>query len=315
MKNISLLSVLWLMLVAFYCKCEWQWTKETGWINIKKIRLGESAKLNKDGMKLLKEGRCNEATEYFIGAYRTAKTAKFTQVVMLNLARAWICVKKYYRAYSVLKLLTTKYPYSPYLEEIIKLNYEIGFSFLKGAKKEIWGVSILPAKSIGHNLIQTLIDKYPFSKYTRENILKYANFSYSKKKYSLAYQYYKKYIELYPEDEYSSFAVIRMFQSKENETPEGSYDKTSIEHLESELRRLYLDSSRKKMLTDKEYKQVKRKVDELKAKADFDVAMYYLKVGKKEAAQIYLESIVDEYPDSTYARKAIEELKKINNKN
>ncbi len=307
--------------ITIYCllftinlRSEWQWTKETGWVNVKKIRLGRSGKLNEEGLKLLKQGKCADAAQYFIGAYRTSKSEKFSQKVMINLAKAWICSNKNYRAYSVMELFTQKYPHSPYLDEIIKLQYEIGFNFLKGAKREIWGISILPAKSIGHNIIQKLMEKYPFSQYTKENIMKYANFLYSNKEYSMASTYYKKYVELYPEDEYASFAVVRMFHSKQNHTKGQPYDKTNLDEMETELTKLYFKNTKTDIMDKQAYKQLKDNTDNLKAKSDFDVAMYYVRTGKKNAAITYLQTIIEEYPQSIYAKYAKEQLDKINNK-
>lgn len=311
-KQIIVISSLFLCFNAI--RCEWQWTKETGWVNIKKIRLGKSGELNKEGIKLLKKGRCEESAQYFIGAYKTSRSDKFSQKVLINLARAWICANKNYRAYSVMKLFIEKYPYSPYLEEVIKLQYEIGFNFLKGAKKEIWGVALLPAKSIGHNIIQKLIEKYPYSPHTKENLLKYANLLFAKKEYNLAATYYKKFVELYPESEYASFAVVKMFQSKQNAIPEKYYDKTTLEEMENELTKLDLSTTKKAIIEKEKYKKIKESVENLKAKADFETALYYIKTGKKNAAITYLKAIIEEYPDSIYAKNAIEELEKLSNK-
>ncbi len=112
-QMIGVITFLYVLLVISL-RAEWQWSKETGWINIRRVRLGNSGKLNREGVKLLKEGRCEEATQYFISAYKTSKSGKFSQKILLNLATAWICAKKYYRAYSILKVITERYPHSPY---------------------------------------------------------------------------------------------------------------------------------------------------------------------------------------------------------
>jgi outer membrane protein assembly factor BamD (BamD/ComL family) len=303
--------VFFFVLVCRIIFLQWTWTKETGWVNIKKIKLGNAAKLYNNGVKLLKAHRCNEAVDHFIGAYRSAKTANLSQKILLNLAKGWLCLGHNYRAYSVMQLLTEKYPYTPYLDEIISLNYEIGFNFLKGAKKEIWGVKILPAKSIGHKIIQSLIAKYPYSKITYLNLLKYANFLYSTKDYENAYTYYKKFVELYPEKDEASFAVIRMFQSKQYKNPQHAYDKTNIEEMEQDLAKIYFKELKKEVIDESDYKKLKSTVENLKAKADFETAMFYLKVGKKQACITYLQSIIEEYPNSPYAKQAKIELSKL----
>lgn len=305
---------IYLLFFIVYIQGEWQWTPETGWVNVKKIRLGKSGELNKAGIKLLKQGKCQDATTYFIGAYRTSKSDKFSQKVMLNLAKAWICANKNYRAYTIMKLFAEKYPHSPYLEEIIKLQYEIGFNFLNGAKKEIWGISVLPAENIGHNIIQKLIEKYPFSQYTKENMLKYANLLFSRRDYNRAFTYYKKYAELYPEDEYASFAIIRMFHSKKSNTPREHYDKTTIDEMETEFTKLQLKNTKTPIIDKYGYKKIKENIDNMRAKSDFEIAMYYIRIGKEKAALTYLQTIIEEYPQSIYAKNAKEQIEKINNK-
>jgi TolA-binding protein len=102
-----------------------------------------------------------------------------------------------------------------------------------------------------------------------------------------------------------------MFQSKQNNTPQEHYDKTNIEDLEAELTKLYFKDNKKDVIDEESYKKLKRTVENLKAKSDFDIAMYYLKIGKKNAAKVYLETIIEEYPKSVYAERAKEEIKKL----
>jgi len=116
----------------------------------------------------------------------------------------------------------------------------------------------------------------------------------------------------YPDSEWAKAAQFQIAVADAERSPGPGYDqKTSgiaIEGFEE-----FVENNPGAELTSQAKNQINH-LREKEAQNNFEIAHYYEKRKKFEAAKVYYSTIIDEYKNTTWAKKALEKLQELSQK-
>ncbi|OGX07941.1 MAG: hypothetical protein A2Z88_04675 [Omnitrophica WOR_2 bacterium GWA2_47_8] len=292
----------------------WVWTPETNrWIN-PKYNVKENPKLQLDyALEFYNSKEYKKASEEFrklIKHYPKAREAAEAQyylgVVLTEEGTLFKAFKEY-------QLVIDKYPFSERIPEIVKKQYEIGNMFLEGKGKRS---EVLQAVVGGDydiiEVFRTVIRNAPYGEYAAPSQYKIGLYLLEKRLYQEARDEFEKTINDYPNTEWAKAASFQIAMSDSKRSSDPQYDqqvtKTAVEEFK-EFAQKYPDAE----LSDNAQKQI-QSLREKEAENNYVVAEFYEKHKKFDAAKIYYSSIVEDYRDTEWAKKALEKIQKINSK-
>lgn len=156
-----------------------------------------------------------------------------------------------------------------------------------------------------------VIFEYTADKWTEEAQYLLAKSAYKKKDYAQAQTDYDFFINTYPRSRFAERAEYELAISYYKNSPPHYLEQTSTMKAFQELDKFISKYPEGKYRENAE-KYKKKSIDKL-AKKDLDAAKLYVKLGKPESALIYLKSIQENYPESSYSEEVatlIEKCKK-----
>lgn len=126
------------------------------------------------------------------------------------------------------------------------------------------------------------------------------------RRYLLAASEYERFIQYYPRNEKRIEAEYKTALSYYKQSPRFKLDQTATKKA---LERFQLFINR---YPDSDYVQkAANRIDELRTKLahkSYEAAQFYIRTEKYEAATIYLDLTIDQYPESKWAEKALVQL-------
>ena len=289
----------------------WVWTPETNkWVNPKyavketpkeQLKYALDFKGSEDYKKAVKEfkklikhyPRAREAAEaqYFIGIC-------YQQQELLIDA---------FKAYQV---VVEKYPFSERSGEVVEKQYGIGNLILEGkVKRNKFVKTVVGGDYDVIEVFRSVIKNAPYGKYAAPSQYKIGLYLLEKKLYQEARDEFEKTLNDYPDTEWSKAAEYQIALSDAKRSSAAGYDQEVTKVAIAELEEFAKEHP------DAEFSENARdQINELREKEaenNFTIAGFYEKQKKYEAAKTYYSTIVDEYNDTTWARKALEKIQKL----
>ena len=161
-------------------------------------------------------------------------------------------------------------------------------------------------------VFRTVIRNAPYGEYAAPSQYKIGLYLLEKRLYQEARDEFEKTINDYPNTEWAKAASFQIAMSDSKRSSDPQYDqqvtKTAVEEFK-EFAQKYPDAE----LSDNAQKQI-QSLREKEAENNYVVAEFYEKHKKFDAAKIYYSSIVEDYRDTEWAKKALEKIQKINSK-
>ena len=291
-------------------RADWMWTPESGkWISEKNIEKKSAMMLYEQAQGLEQAGEMAKA----IGTYRKL-IKQYPASSVAPDAQYWIGhlleeQGDYYKAFKEYQKVIENYPSYKKFNEILEREYQIGNLYLSGEKMKLLGMAILPAVDKSIEIFETIVRTAPYSSIAPRAQFNIGDAYRKIKHYSEAIPEYQKVIENYPESDLAVEARYQIGQCGYQKTLQASYDQTNTD--------IALDSMQtfvKKHQDSKKSVEMKQKMGELvarKAKKDFDIAEFYQKSNSEEAAIIYYQEVINNFPETEFAKlasKRIDEL-------
>ncbi|MBN2097206.1 MAG: outer membrane protein assembly factor BamD [Candidatus Omnitrophica bacterium] len=285
----------------------WIWTPQTGKFINPKHAVRESPQEQFDwAMGFFEAKDYKKAISEFEKLIKSYPLSKLSSEAQFYLAWCYENMGEYYRAYQDYQLVIDKYPYTERVEEIIEREYRIANLFYSGQKAKLLGVAILPAKDKAIEILGQVVENAPYGPYADLSQFKLGQCYMEINDYINAALAFKKIIENYPKSALVDDAKynIAICASRASSGPEYNEEDTdqAIKEFKDFVKR-YPDSS-----MEKEARNFITKLEAQKAENNFNIAQFYQKQGNSESAVIYYEEILQKYPDSVWAVKALENL-------
>ncbi|MBI4712584.1 MAG: outer membrane protein assembly factor BamD [Planctomycetes bacterium] len=215
------------------------------------------------------------------------------------------------KAHKIYTTFLSEFAKSERFDDAVARELEIGFRFVKGEKRSLWGLYIIPAYDYGMKIIKDTIGKYPYAKPSEPYHLKLADHLFKDEYYDLALTEYEGFIKTYPKSESLPHCEYQVARSHLKEYQGSSYEiepllaaKKSIDEFLKKYENIPLRADGEKL---------HKEITEQLAQRDYEVGYYYYKTGKHKSARIYFESVIADYPETSWAKKSAELSKELKN--
>ncbi|MBU3934094.1 MAG: outer membrane protein assembly factor BamD [Candidatus Omnitrophica bacterium] len=308
-RNILLFSIV--LLIAMSCSratlAYWIWTPKTGKFINPKYAAKESPQKQFDwAMSFFESGDYKRAIAEFEKLLKHYPLSKLASRAQFHLAQAYEKMGEYYRAFENYQQAIDKYPYTEKVEEIIEKEYRIANLFYSGQKAKILGLALLPAKARAIEIFAKVVENAPYGEYAPLAQYKLGECYMEMKDYINAALAFKKIIENYPKSPLIDDAKYKIAMCAANAATGPEYNEEDTDKAIKEFKdfvRRYPDSQ-----MEKEARHFISKLENQKAENHFNIASFYEKQSNPDSAIIYYEEILDKYPTSEWAAKALEKL-------
>jgi outer membrane protein assembly factor BamD (BamD/ComL family) len=306
MKRIILTLILLFSLLASQAYPYWIWTPKTGkWVNPKTqakptpkeqfdfaksfydIKKYEDAQ--REFRKLLRKfPKSAEAAEsqYYLGLIEDAQD---------NLYEAYLAYQK----------VIDKYPFSERIPQIIQREYEIGEAFMTGHKRKALGVP-LPVENPAIEIFSKVVENStygplaPAAQYKLGLVLK------GLLRYYEAEEAFNKVVSSYPDSEWAGAAKFQIASCRAAVSRGPEYDQWATNEAKQKFEEFVQEHPDAVLSKDAE-KNIEA-LKEKEAEANFNTARFYEKQKAFTSAKIYYNEIINNYPKSLWAAKAMERI-------
>ena len=291
----------------------WVWTPKSGeWTNPKNEPRGTPKEQFEWAMSYYNKAEYGKARKEFNKLIKKYSGSEFASEAQFYIGMCYHAEEEYYKAFLAYQKLIDSYPYTDRIDEVIAKQYEIGKIFHDGYKSKIFGMAILPSTERAIEVFEKIIKNAPYSEYA-DKALYHLGLSFKAMlKYKEATDSFEKIIEQYPESELVDEARFQIGLCAAEASVEAPYDQTKTQESIEEFEE-FIEEHPEAEKTD----TAKQLVDELrekKAESIFSAAKFYEKVKKYESAAIYYRQILADYPDSSWAPKALERIQALRKK-
>jgi outer membrane protein assembly factor BamD (BamD/ComL family) len=284
----------------------WIWTPKTGkWVNPKtavKPNPKEQFELAKtfydekkyedakrEFRKLLRQyPKSFEASEsqYYLGAIEEAQG---------NL----------YGAYEAYQKVIDKYPFSERIQEIIEREYKIGEAFMAGEKRKAIGIT-LPVENPAIEIFSKVVENSTYGPLAPKAQYKLGLVLKGLMRYYEAEEAFNKVITNYPNSEWVEAAKFQIASCRAAVSRGPDYDQGAAKEAKDKFED-FVKEHPDAVLSHEAEKNINQ-LKEKEAEANFNTGRFYEKQKAYEAAKVYYNEIINNYPDSVWAVKALERL-------
>ena len=223
---------------------------------------------------------------------------------------------RYAKALAKYEKLLKDFPGSEFAEMAIKREYEIGQAYLNGRKKSVLGVLKLSGYTEGVEIMERVTDRAGLDEPNSiglEAAVAVAEHYEQRERYLEAYlkwseiaSYWetgpvgKKAIYRMAEDNFAAYNLVPAKKRSYFDASKLTTAKTYYERFTA----LYPEEAGQRGLPDK-----LKQIDEQMSLKQLTIAQYYQRTGKRQAARLYFDMVVQGWPDTEAARIARQALK------
>lgn len=210
---------------------------------------------------------------------------------------------EYYNpSYKWFRQFLIDFPRTERLNDVINRELEIGFKFINGAKRSLWGFYIIPSYDLGVKIVRETLKNYPYTEHSEEYHFKLAGHLFGGEYYDEALTEYENFIKVYPKSKLVPEAEYHMAQCYVLMYQGYGYEVTPLAEaykITSKFLEKYPDSA-----TNNDVSKLHERITNFLAQRDYEVAMFYIRTDKAKSARIYLDSVIKNYPETQWAKNA-----------
>jgi len=216
-----------------------------------------------------------------------------------------------YEAYQAYQKVIDKYPFSERIQEIIEREFKIGEAFMSGKKRKAYGVT-LPVENPAIEIFSKVVENSTYGPLAPKAQYKLGLVLKGLSRYYEAEEAFNKVITNYPDSEWAAAAKFQVASCRAAVSRSPDYDqgaaKEAKEQFEEFLRE-HPDAVLSRQAEDN-IAQLKEK----EAESNYNIGLFYEKQKEYQAARVYYNDLLNNYPDSIWAAKALERLQIIERK-
>ena len=275
----------------------------------------EASKLYEEGRQLCLKDSHYDGGKKFAEAEKRADSNAIKANSLLGQVYAWRMCELYYREFKAIEKLLTKYPEYADFPQLVNREYEIAEELAKGKREPaFWALRFIPwltDEDHAEEIFKRALERAPFSKFSAKAHLRLAYIYDKSGKVKESIAQLREIVRDYPASPQHQLAMLALAEGLLELSRRGDGDGSYIREAADVLARF------NKLYPKAEEKEwAKRKLLEAKdiqAKRLYDMAEFYRKSGRQEAAERYLARIVSELPDSKYAEESETKLVELDN--
>jgi len=306
MKRIILLLIIVFSLSIGQAYPYWIWTPKTGkWINPKtavKPTPQEQFDLAKSFYDIKKYEEAKREFKKLLKRYPKSFEAAESQYYLGLIEDAQGSLYEAYQAYQ--KVIDT-YPFSERIPRVIEREYKIGEEFMAGHKRKALGVA-LPVENPSIEIFNKVIENSTYGPWAAAAQYKLGLVLKGLLRYYEAEEAFNKVVSNYPDSEWAAPAKFQIASCRAAVSRSPDYDQGSAKEAKEKFE-AFVKEHPDAVLSGEAQKNIEQ-LKEKEAASNYNIARFYEKQKAFEAAKIYYNDIINNYPNSQWALKALERL-------
>ena len=215
----------------------------------------------------------------------------------------------YYDALYDYEQLVRAFPESDQFDTALDREYQIARLFVHGMKRLFLGMRILPADGDGEELLIRIQERAPGSAVGEKASLELADYYYRDDEMANAAEAYDLFLQNYPQSPHREWAMLRLIHASLAKFRGPGFDPTGLLDAQQRLKRFKEEYPAAAEKIGAEALLVR--IHESLAMNDYQTAQWYRGQGKDVSAVVLLRRLVQEYPQTGAAKKAIDDLKQM----
>jgi len=287
--------------MAFFSLCasaDVEWTPSGGW---RKTQPGPHGREFDRAFELFMEGKTKKAAGLF-ESVRDGSSEPLREDASILYAESLLASNNYRGAYDAYEKFIEEYPNSRHIDRALQGELEIAVALLTGKKIKALGLRIWSAYGMAEKVVDKIISHRPLSDYARKAQVELARSYFKRRLYIESASAWRQYMELFPNGPEIEEALLGIGRSLLNDAQGPTYDPLPYYKAGSVASNLMRDypSAAEADAT----RAVRDTSRENLAEHYFLLAKWYMKMGKADAAVLYLSKVTDNFPESSYADRA-----------
>lgn len=262
--------------------------------------------------KLVDKGKTSEARKAFKKIKEDFPDIADKDFDLFAKAEIFFCKGKYAKAAKYYEKLLKEYPDTQFTQTTINRQFTIAKAFLAGRKKTVLRIFKMKAYTEGVNIMEKITDRASDNSIALKASKKVAEHYENKNKFNEAYLKWSEILSRWQTGQIAKDALLAMARCKNsvyNKNPKHKrplYDASCLTTAKSyyEKFQLLYPKDANDLDIDKKIKQINEQI----AEKQLTIGQYYQKTGKKQAANLYFDMVVQDWPNTEAAKKAKELL-------
>jgi len=216
-----------------------------------------------------------------------------------------------YEAYESYQKIIDKYPFSERIPQIIEREYKIGEAFMSGQKRKALGVP-LPVENPAIEIFSKVIENSTYGPWAAPAQYKLGLVLKGLLRYYEAEDAFNKVVSNYPDSEWAAPAKFQIASCRAAVSRGPEYDQGSAGEAKEKFEE-FVKEHPDAVLSSEAQKNIEQ-LKEKEAASNYNIARFYEKQKAFEAAKVYYKDVIDNYPDSGWAGKALERMQVLEKK-
>jgi len=210
-----------------------------------------------------------------------------------------------YEAYQAYQKVIDKYPFSERIPQIIEREYNIGEAFMSGQKRKAMGMP-LPVENPSIEIFNKVIENSTYGPWAAAAQYKLGLVLKGLLRYYEAEEAFNKVFSNYPDSEWAAPAKFQIASCRAAVSRGPDYDQGAAKEAKEKFE-AFVQEHPDAVLSGEAQKNIEQ-LNEKEAASGYGIARFYEKQKAYEAAKIYYNDVINNYPNSQWAGKALERL-------
>ncbi len=210
-----------------------------------------------------------------------------------------------YEAYQAYQKVIDKYPFSERIPQIIEREYKIGDAFMSGHKRKAMGVP-LPVENPAIEIFSKVVENSTYGPWAAASQYKLGLALKGVLRYYEAEEAFNKVVSSYPDSEWAAPAKFQIASCRAAVSRGPEYDQGAAGEAKEKFE-AFVKEHPDAVLSAEAQKNIEQ-LNEKEAASNYSIARFYEKQKAFEAAKIYYNDVINNYPKSQWAVKALERL-------
>lgn len=210
-----------------------------------------------------------------------------------------------YKAYQEYQKVIDKYPFSERIQEIIEREYKIAERFMLGEKRKALGMS-LPVENPAIEIFSKVVENSTYGPLAAAAQYKLGLVLKGLLRYYEAEEAFNKVISNYPDSDWSEAAKFQIATCRAAVSRGPDYDQGAAKEAKEkfeEFVKVHPDAA-----LSEEAEQYIEQLREKEAESNYNIGRFYEKQKAYEAAKVYYNDTIDNYPNSIWSAKSLERI-------
>jgi outer membrane assembly lipoprotein YfiO len=252
----------------------------------------------KKGFDQFEKGDYKAAFKTFKRLSKKKKNNPYRDTALFMAGQSLYMMEDYNKALKYFEEIAENNPASTYMGDILQSEFDIAGEL----RKDTGGFLSSDKRPRAIRIYEGIIERAPYGTLQASAQLETGETYFDMENYFEAQLAYEAFIELYKDDPRLRYAELKRSVSLLKQARGPEYDPVPfVETKETIELLLALEKDESKR---EHYQKLYDEAVEALAEKNYSIASFYLRTGEPEAALVYFESVVEDYPDTEWAARA-----------